>query len=158
MAAMADWNFRQTAGQFARPGYQIAGELTAEQLPRVASDEVRVGTVRAEVQALPANTARRPGLTVVVQGVLGLTCQSCGAAFDQPVQSETTICVARDAAELEAWEALQLQTEAPFESIEAQDKTSALELVEDELLLSVPYVPRCPECAASPTPRIHEFA
>lgn len=146
------------AGQFARPGYRIEGELTAEQLPRVAGEDVRVGAVRAWVAATPRSATRRPGLIVAVQGVLGLTCQSCGAAFDLPVQSETTICVARDTAELEAWEDQQLQGEASFESIEAAEKTSALELVEDELLLSVPYVPRCAECAANPAPRVHEFA
>lgn len=67
------------------------------------------------------------------------------------VDSQSTIHVARDAAELASWD------DEVFESIEASEKTSALELVEDELLLSVPYVPRCPKCEADSTPRTHEF-
>lgn len=86
-----------------------------------------------------------------VTGPVGLTCQSCGVEFDLLVDSRSMIHVARDAAELADWD------DEAFESIEANEKTSALELVEDELLLSVPYVPRCPKCEADDKPRIHEF-
>ena len=53
------------------------------------------------------------------------------------------IHVARDAAELASWE------DEAFESVGGDEKTSALELVEDELLLAIPYVPRCEKCDAA---------
>jgi uncharacterized metal-binding protein YceD (DUF177 family) len=30
-------------------------------------------------------------------------------------------------------------------------------LVEDELLLAIPYVPRCEKCSADEKPKVHEF-
>lgn len=108
--------------------------------------------VSGAVRGLDHRVAGRPGLEVSVVGVVGLACQSCGVAFDLPVDSASIIHVARDAAELASWE------DETFESIEASEKTSALELVEDELLLSIPYVPRCPKCDADDTPRTHEFS
>lgn len=75
-------------------------------------------------------------------GSVALICQSCGADFDLPVDSSSTIYVAHDAAELASWE------DEVFECIEGNEKTSALELVEDELLLAVPFIPRCRTCEA----------
>jgi len=83
---------------------------------------------------------------------VGLTCQSCGAEFEMPVNSRSVIHVAQDAAQLASWE------DEAFECVEANEKTSALELVEDELLLSIPYVPRCQKCDAADAPRTHEFS
>ena len=109
-------------------------------------------SVSGAVHSLGHGASGRPGFEVSVAGVVGLACQSCGAAFDLAVDSASIIHVARDAAELASWE------DEAFESVEATEKTSALELVEDELLLSIPYVPRCPKCAADDTPRTHEFS
>jgi len=103
------------------------------------------------VVALPSGGADRAGFVVAANGRLGLTCQSCGASFDFVVDSRSTIYVAKDQAELDAWE------EESFESIESSEKTSALELVEDELLLAIPYVPRCKACDSAIGPKIHEF-
>jgi large subunit ribosomal protein L32 len=154
IASDADWKFRQTAGQFARAGYRIAGALRAEQLVRCAEDDIGVSDASGGVTALAANASERSGFTVNVAAKLELTCQSCAERFAMPVDSRSAIFVARDAAELASWE------DESFESIEVSEKTSALELVEDELLLAVPYVPRCKTCEAlldSGTPRVHEF-
>jgi uncharacterized protein len=153
-ATDADWTFRQTALQFARQGYSIAGSLSAALLTRTAESDARPGDMAGSVRGLAAGAAARSGFVVSVAGTVGLDCQSCGAEFDLPVDSQTTIYVARDAAELASWD------DEAFESIEANEKTSALELVEDELLLAVPYVPRCPKCEAGSldgAPRTHEF-
>lgn len=147
----ADWKFRQNASQFARQGYAIHGPLSALMLERAADGDVRVGVMSGAVRGLDAGSSGRAGFAVSVTGSIGLTCQSCGVAFDMAVDSQSTIHVARDAVELASWD------DEVFESIEASEKTSALELVEDELLLSVPYVPRCPKCEADSTPRTHEF-
>jgi uncharacterized protein len=150
-AKLTDWKFRQSAGQFARAGYSIRGALDASALSRLTDDGNSASDVYGSIEALIANEKSRPGFTVNVEARLGLTCQSCGAGFDWPVEAMTTIYVARDAAELDAWE------DESFESIEANEKTSALELVEDELLLAIPYVPRCEKCSADSAPKIHEF-
>ncbi|MGL4233383.1 MAG: YceD family protein [Casimicrobium sp.] len=150
-AKAADWKFKQSAGQFARTGYAIHGALDASLLSRVIEDGNTASDVYGSIEALIANDKSRPGFTVNVEGQLGLTCQSCGAGFTWPVDAMTTIYVARDAAELDAWE------DESFESLEANEKTSALELVEDELLLAIPYVPRCEKCSADSAPKTIEF-
>ncbi len=151
----ADWTFRQNAFQFARQGYSIAGSLSAALLTRTAESDARPSDTTGSVRGLAAGAAARSGFVVSVAGTVGLDCQSCGVGFDLPVDSQTTIYVARDALELASWD------EEAFESIEGSEKTSALELVEDELLLAVPYVPRCPACesgSAGDAPRAHEFS
>lgn len=150
-ATAADWKFRQTAAQFARSGYAISGTLDATLLERCSEDGTVVHEAKGGIAALVSSSTDRPGFTVSVFGRLGLVCQSCGAAFELPVDSRSTIYVARDTAELDAWE------DESFESLEANEKTSALELVEDELLLAIPYVPRCAKCAEDDAPKIHEF-
>jgi uncharacterized metal-binding protein YceD (DUF177 family) len=150
-ASAADWKYRQTAAQFSRNGYAISGTLNAELLARSTEDGTEVREAHGAIAALQASASERAGFVVSVQGRLGLTCQSCGAAFELPVDSRSTIYVAKDAAELDAWE------EESFESLEANEKTSALDLVEDELLLAIPYVPRCEKCSADEKPKVHEF-
>ena len=147
----ADWKYRQNASQFARMGYEITGSLSAEMLARTSEGDAAVNAVTGSVRCLEAKVAGRIGFVVSVAGSIGLTCQSCGAAFNLPVDSRSVIHVAQDAAELASWE------DEAFECIEANEKTSALELVEDELLLSIPYVPRCQKCDAADAPRTHEF-
>ena len=148
---VADWKYSQNASQFARLGYEIAGTLGAEMLVRTADSDAVVNAVTGSVRCLEAKISGRIGFVVSVAGSVGLTCQSCGAEFDLPVDSRSVIHVAQDAAELASWE------DEAFECIEANEKTSALELVEDELLLSIPYVPRCQKCDAADAPRTHEF-
>jgi uncharacterized metal-binding protein YceD (DUF177 family) len=155
----ADWKFRQTAQQFARSGYAISGALDTALLTRTTADGTEAHAISGAVSALQpvsggASSGQRSGFTVGVAGRLGLTCQSCTAFFELPVNSQTTIYVARDAAELADWE------DESFECVEANEKTSALELVEDELLLAIPYVARCLKCEATLNgdgPRVFEF-
>lgn len=159
-AQAADWKFRQTAGQFARSGYSISGTLDAALLERTTEDGTEVHDATASITALQAAsgsaaTGQRSGFTVGVAARLGLTCQSCGALFELPVNSRSTIYVAHDVAELADWE------DEDFDSVEANEKTSALDLVEDELLLAIPYVARCERCEVRPDdgePRVYEFS
>lgn len=147
----ADWKYRQNASQFARLGYEIGGSLNAEMLARTTEGDAVVHAVSGSVRCLEAKVSGRIGFVVSVAGSVGLTCQSCGAEFEMPVDSRSVMHVAQDAAELAIWE------DEAFECIEANEKTSALELVEDELLLSIPYVPRCTKCDAADAPRTHAF-
>ena len=120
-------------------------------LARTTEGDAVVHAVSGSVRCLEAKISGRIGFVVSVAGSVGLTCQSCGAEFELPVDSQSVIHVAQDATELARWE------DEAFECIEANEKTSALELVEDELLLSIPYVPRCQKCDAADAPRTHEF-
>ena len=110
-----------------------------------------VSALSGSVRAVEKSVASRHGFAVAANGVVALTCQACGQGFDLPIDSQSTLYVAHDAAELASWE------DEPFECIEGNEKTSALELVEDELLLAVPYIPRFAACEAVIVPRAIEF-
>jgi uncharacterized metal-binding protein YceD (DUF177 family) len=158
-AQAADWKFRQTMLQFARAGFAISGAIETSLLTRTTQDGTEAHDVSGSVTALKsasmgAASAQRLGFTVGVTARLGLTCHSCAALFELPVDSRSVIYVARDSAELASWE------DEDFDSLEATEKSSALELVEDELLLAIPYVPRCLKCEAAHgggEPRVFEF-
>ena len=147
----ADWKFRQNAAQFARQGYSIAGAIPVDLLERSSDGDLKVGEMSGSVCGVEKSVSARPGFMVSAKGSVGLICQSCGADFDLPVDSSSTIYVAHDAAELASWE------DEAFECIEGNEKTSALELVEDELLLAVPFIPRCEKCEALIAPQAVEF-
>ena len=147
----ADWKFRQNAAQFARQGYSIAGVIPIALLERSSDGDVKVGDLSGSVRCVEKTVSTRSGFVVTASGSVGLTCQSCSAEFDLPINSQSTIYVAHDAAELASWE------DEAFECIEGNEKTSALELVEDELLLAVPFIPRCEKCEALITPQATEF-
>ena len=112
---------------------------------------MKVGAMSGSVRGVEKSLSARPGFVVAASGSVGLTCQTCSAEFELPINSQSTIYVAHDAAELASWE------DEAFECIEGNEKTSALELVEDELLLAVPYIPRCEKCEALITPSAIEF-
>ena len=147
----ADWKFRQNAAQFARQGYSIAGAIPVALLERASDGDVKVGVMSGSVRCVEKSLSARPGFVVSAVGSVALVCQSCGVDFELPVDSSSTIYVAHDAAELASWE------DEAFECIEGNEKTSAIELVEDELLLAVPYIPRCEKCEALIAPHAIEF-
>jgi uncharacterized protein len=147
----ADWKFRQNASQFARQGYSIAGAVSAGWLERSHDLNLKVGEMLGAVRAVEKTLSSRPGFAVSAAGAITMSCQTCTEDFDLAIDSQSTIYVAHDAAELASWE------DEAFECIEGNEKTSALELVEDELLLAVPYIPRCPKCEALIAPRAIEF-
>jgi uncharacterized protein len=150
-ATEADWKFRQNAAQFARQGYSIAGAIPVALLERSSDGDLKIGEISGSVRGIEKSVSARPGFVVTARGSVGLTCQTCGTEFDLPVDSSSIIHVAHDAAELASWE------DEAFECIEGNEKTSALDLVEDELLLAVPYIPRCKKCEALIAPHAIEF-
>jgi len=65
-----------------------------------------------------------------------MTCQRCLEVFDWPLDHETRVLVARNDAELKA-----LDDATDDEVILGSDEIGAHVLVEDELLLSMPFAP-----------------
>ena len=78
----------------------------------------------------------RPMLTLSLEGRAFLVCQRCLRPFAVPVEQETMLLLARDEAELKVLDA------AEPEVILAKEPVDPVALVEDELLLSLPFSPR----------------
>jgi uncharacterized protein len=136
------------AFEVALRGARFSGTLDAMALPRVAGAMARVGRA-AEVTwqiAGTADAAGRPALEVDLDGSVPLVCQRCLKPFSWTVAQRTLLLLARDEREL-----ARLDAEDVHEVLLAAAPVETLILVEDELLLTLPFAPRCerPGCTGA---------
>jgi len=136
--------------EFARTGQFLSGSLPIPGLARLRDSlHDESGEVRFEVRgALDARS--RPVLVLEIRGMLHLRCQRCLGLLEYPLWVSNTLLLAgQGAAELEDEEA---------EAIEASSELDVGGLVEDEIILGLPYSPRheegaCRQAEGAPTGR-----
>ncbi len=135
--------------QLAAQRQGFGGTLDARTLPRAAERLAGDGAVplvwRIEGTR---DAAGRPALEVALEGSVPLECQGCLRVFAWPVQQRTLLLLARDEREL-----ARLDDADEHEVVLAAGPLGARGVVEDELLLTLPYVPRCGDgqCASAAT-------
>ncbi len=136
----------------ARAGDAVVGIAQLVDFKRVegqlATNEGALGfTVRGAV-----DERGRPVLRVRLEGSVTLVCQRCLLPFLYEIDSESEIQLAATEEELVAWD------EDEGEALLAESPLDLHELLEDELLLALPYAPRHPEgvCAPGPAGTSHE--
>lgn len=127
----------------------IEGHVDPIELDRV---EDRLGDEEGEIPSADVayaitgdvDASGRPVLIVALEGEVPLQCQRCLRLFAWPVRQRTTVLLARDEAEL-----AYLDDNDEREVVLADGPLDPLGVVEDELLLTMPYVPRCdrPDCS-----------
>jgi uncharacterized protein len=126
-------------------GETLAGEVDLGRRPRVADRLVPEAAAPLAWQIAGAHDALgRPTLVVTIEGALPMLCQRCLQLFDVPIAQRSEVLLARDGAELK-----RLDAEAP-EVVLAAAPIDALSLIEDEVLLSLPFAPRHPEGGCPP--------
>ena len=142
---------RFDALELARTGGNIAGELDSAKLPRLADrlapDQASCSHISWRIEG-GHDTLGRPALTLTLDGTVFLVCQRCLNPFAVPVAQETMLLLAGDES------GLALLDGAEPEVVLANAPVDPVALVEDELLLSLPFSPRHEECAtagAAPT-------
>jgi uncharacterized protein len=141
---------RFDAPRLAREHGVLDGRVDAHELPRVA-DLLSEGAAslawRIEGGADPSG---RPALRIVLKGSVTLVCQRCLADLEWPIDQASDVLLARDEPELAA-----LDADSSLEVVLAQGPTDPLMLVEDELVLALPFAPRHPdgECGSMTTTR-----
>jgi uncharacterized protein len=133
----------------------VAGKFDVASLAR-AADRIAPEGGSAEVAwRITGNVdpSGRPVLEVSVDGTVPLACQRCLQPFGWRVAQRTTVLLARDERELEM-----LDGEDEHEVILAAAPLDAATLAEDELLLTLPFVPRCErvECVQSAMAGTHD--
>ena len=138
---------RFDALDLATRGEALAGEVDLSRRPRV-SDRLAPKTISAPIawQIAGARDALgRPMLSVIIEGILPLVCQRCLQPFDAPVAQRSELLLARNDAELERLDAEEAEV------LLAATPLDAVTLVEDEVLLWLPFAPRHPEgqCTSS---------
>ena len=126
--------------RFALSGESLEGALRADELPRLR-DHLTSEDVAVQYRLAGGMKAGRPVLHVAIDGHVWLTCQRCLELYREPVALRSELPVARDEAELARWEA-----ENPLlDALVADGRLDVAALVEDEILLGLPVVPRHPE-------------
>lgn len=90
----------------------------------------------------------RPSLRVKVRGTLQLRCQRCLEAMPFEVQVDETLVLAATLAEIHAEPA----DAHAADRVVASKQMPVRDLIEDELILAVPYAPRHESCSARPAP------
>lgn len=131
--------------EFARTGQRTSGSLSIGTLARLADVVTdKDGEVAYEVEGI-RDGRNRPMLRLKVRGTLALRCQRClGTLHYRLDLTNAVLVVPRGSTPDDADD-----PEAP-DYIEAQAELDLAELIEDEILLCVPYAPRHEgECAGA---------
>lgn len=128
---------RFDASGLAARGESLGGEIDAARRPRVAD---RLAPLSSAVPitwkiAGGQDDLGRPTLTVTIEGTLPLVCQRCLQPFELPVAQQTELLLARTEGELEPLDS------GEAEVVLADAPLDAMTLVEDEILLSLPFAP-----------------
>ncbi len=128
---------------FARGGKGLRGEIGFSELPRLADVLARNdGNLSYEVQGY--RDGDREMLRLVLQGECVLRCQRCLGEMSYPVQIDSRLLL------LPADRLDEVEDDDEIEAIEADSKLDVLALIEEELLLELPFAPRHPDGACAP--------
>ena len=143
--------------EFARSGARLSGDWPVADFPRLQG-VVQAGTVlHYALEGVPEEQGR-PALRLQVTGTLRLTCQRCLDAFEHLLRVETLLLLFGSESDLAA---IPVDPEGP-DCIVAKRETAVRDLIEEEVLLAIPYAPRHEGCKASAgaegTPRTRPFA
>jgi uncharacterized protein len=124
--------------QFARTGAEVRGKLGPAQLPRLVEMSCGVGEIAYAIKG-GVNSEGKPALHVQATGTLQLVCQRCLG----PLPHELSVDV-----ELELSESLReiAQAEDEVDRVLASRTMDVAQLVEDELILTLPISPKHEAC------------
>jgi len=131
--------------QFARTGQELRGKCRVAAFARLQDVLIsNSGEVDYEVLGTKDEMGR-PALQVRVSGPLQLTCQRCLKALPYALRLDATLVLARSEAEIEAQP---VEPEGPDRILGSRDMAVGT-LLEDEVLLAVPFAPRHEQCAGA---------
>jgi uncharacterized protein len=145
--------------EFARSGRQAAGCVRVLQMPRMlaevpadAPERDTAFTWQAEGSTQPelqddGSEAAQPYLRLAVHGFAWLECQRCLAPYEQAFDIDATYRLVMTEEEADEYPL----DEDELEVIVGSRQFDLVELIEEELLLSVPLVPKHEVC-----PQVHE--
>jgi uncharacterized protein len=127
--------------QFARDGYEVKGRYGLKDLDRLAGQ----GCTAAELDYSLSGGVDDDGvpyLAVRVKGEVHLLCQRCLGKLVFPLDVDSKVVLARD------WQEV-VDAEDDAERVLAEKDMQVSALVEDEIILTLPMVPRHVRCEES---------
>jgi uncharacterized protein len=123
--------------EFARTGQTLRGSLAIPALSRLR-ESLADGMGEVEFVVKGAHDARRrPVLTLEIKGLLHLRCQRCLGPLEHPLRLYNTLLLV-GAGEVATGDV----DDEDAECIEASSALDVAALVEDEVILGLPYAPR----------------
>ena len=127
--------------EFARSRGRLSGDWPIADFPRLRG-EVQSGTaLRYELDGVPQEQGR-PALRLRVTGTLQLACQRCLGALEHPLRVDALLLLFDSESDIGA---VPVGPEAP-DGIVATREMAVRDLIEEEVLLAIPYAPRHEEC------------
>jgi uncharacterized protein len=127
---------------FARNGNEIRGEVAVSELPRLADLLAKSGgSLTYVVSGFREGDSDVLGISL--QGSCTLSCQRCMGELEYPVDMTSRLLL------LPADRLDEVEDDDEVDAIEAEPRLDVLALIEEELLLGLPFAPRHPdgECA-----------
>lgn len=126
--------------QFARGALEQRGFLGMEHLPRLA--QMQCSTEGLEYSLRGGLTdSGKPFLRISVSGVMRLVCQRCLDTLAFPIAVEVELQITESMREIEA-------ADDDVDRVLASRSTDVGRLIEDEVILALPMVPRHERCVA----------
>ena len=144
--------------EFAQAGSRLSGDWPVSEFPRLRGElHSERGALHFELEGVPEEQGR-PALRLRVTGVLDLACQRCLELLEHPLRADALLLLYAGEREFAA---LPVDAEGP-EPILAAKEMAVRDLIEDEVLLAIPYAPRHEWCesraGAEIAPRRKPFA
>lgn len=130
--------------EFARSGARLSGDWPVADFPRLQGVVQAGAVLHYALEGVPEKQGR-PALWLQVTGTLRLTCQRCLDAFEHPLRVETLLLLFGSESDLAA---IAVDPEGP-DCIVAKREMAVRDLIEEEVLLAIPYAPRHEACRAS---------
>lgn len=142
---------RLDAWRFAQAGATLEGEQPLSALRRLSQDlhgpaapeSLVHWSARGEMREATGGAAPQAWLHLTAQAQVPLTCQRCLAAVQESIEVDRWFRFVADEAAAEAQD-----DEADEDLLALEPRPSLIDLVEDELILSLPLVPlhgQCPQ-------------
>jgi len=122
---------------------QVRGRLELESMPRLARSGCS-GSAVGFVLNGEINQRGKPGLRLSVDGNVRLECQRCLESLELPLRFEVQLGLASSEAEIMA-----ADDEDDVDRILTGREMNLAALVEDEVLLALPMVPKHERCEAA---------
>lgn len=137
--------------ELTRGGHEVSGQAAIDQFERLIEDlpDQAVTTVSWVVKGEMDVFGQR-FLQVHVKASPMLECQRCMQPFAWQVDSRNRLQVVNSEADLDAGEAADIDPDDLIERILGSQRLDVLALVEDEVILSLPYVPKHDVCPSLP--------
>ena len=127
--------------EFARSRGRLSGEWPIADFPRLQG-AVQSGTaLRYELEGVPEEQGR-PALRLRVTGTLQLACQRCLGPLEHPLRVDALLLLFDSESDFDG---IPVNPEAP-DCIVATKEMAVRDLIEEEVLLAIPYAPRHEGC------------